>query len=888
VTASDLAIGIALSAGSASAMAHVGVLEELQAAGIPIRVVSGTSAGAMVGAAFAAERLAGFRDAMCGLTRGRVLRLFDPTLSHGGLFDGRRAMELIRPYVGDEIENLARRYAAVATDLHSGERVVLREGSVLEAVRASIAIPGLFTPRRRGERWLVDGGLVDPIPVGVARRLGAEFVIASNVLPLGQLGHDRMLSQPQDSEPRMVDVILSVSRVVESQLATARLHEHPSDWLLQISVPELGIFGRCPRCDWHWMPRFPFAAACAAGPVASRRRRRTGWPGPSSPRPLQGERRSADELGHRAAPGGGTPGAARTCRRNHGPHRRPQRAGSRPARGAPAPDSGADPPCGPARARGERPLRRRRAGPLPPRRHSGRVAPRMAAIPRPLRRHTLPHGPAPVTAPAPPPPPHLPYGSSGEQAGTVLANRVGVATAGRMTVRGWMRFSSSSRFYEDDESPLLLQAGQGQGGLRAAQTIRPAWEPVARRGKGMKMEAGFRAVWRRLAHAPCHPPLYLSAALTVLALGFPPTAARATATFTRLGPLPGTQATEASGISADGSTVVGVYGSQAVRWTASGAMVSLGTLPGDTHSFAVGVSADGSTITGNSNDSSTSHDEAFVWTAAGGMVGIGPGAGAGGIGVGVSADGSVIVGRTNSSDSSTAFRWTASGGMVGLGGLPGTYYAEATGVSADGSTVVGWTRDLNGYLYEAFRWTASEGMVGLPGGSNSAGVSSSLAYGISADGSTIVGSALDSAGVDEAARWTASSGWVGLGNLPGTTSATAYAVSADGSVIVGNSYDSASSSTKPFIWDATHGMRDLAQVLSAQGADLSGWDLQNATGISADGRSIVGNGLDSFGVQQGWIAVLPEPGTDALLLAALLGLAVVRRRGTPGPRFSRE
>lgn len=242
MTSSELQVGIALSAGGAAAMAQVGVLEELGAAGIPIQVVAGTSAGAMVGAAFAADHLAGFRDAMCTLTRGRVLRLFDPTLSHGGLFEGRRAMELIQDYVGDRIEELPRRYAAVATDLHTGERVLLQEGPVLEAIRASIAIPALFTPRRRAGRWLVDGGLVDPIPVGVARRLGAEFVIAANVLPLGQLRRAESPSQRQASEPSTVDVILSASRVIETQVATSRLREHPSDWLLQVPVPDVGIF----------------------------------------------------------------------------------------------------------------------------------------------------------------------------------------------------------------------------------------------------------------------------------------------------------------------------------------------------------------------------------------------------------------------------------------------------------------------------------------------------------------------------------------------------------------------------------------------------------------------------------------------------------------------
>jgi len=103
-------------------MAHIGVLEELSAAGIQIQCVAGTSAGAMVGAAFAAGRLTGFRDTMCALTRGRVLRLFDPTWPRTGLLEGRRSLELVRAHLGDRIETLPIPYAVVATDLHSGKR----------------------------------------------------------------------------------------------------------------------------------------------------------------------------------------------------------------------------------------------------------------------------------------------------------------------------------------------------------------------------------------------------------------------------------------------------------------------------------------------------------------------------------------------------------------------------------------------------------------------------------------------------------------------------------------------------------------------------------------------------------------------------------------------
>ena len=99
--APDLRIGVALSGGGAAGLAHVGVLEELAAAGIPIHCVAGTSAGAMVGAAYAADRLDAFRDTMCALTRRRVLSLFDPTWPRSGLLEGRRSLELIRPHVGD-------------------------------------------------------------------------------------------------------------------------------------------------------------------------------------------------------------------------------------------------------------------------------------------------------------------------------------------------------------------------------------------------------------------------------------------------------------------------------------------------------------------------------------------------------------------------------------------------------------------------------------------------------------------------------------------------------------------------------------------------------------------------------------------------------------------
>jgi NTE family protein len=273
--APDLRIGLALSGGGAAGLAHVGVLEELAAEGIPIHCIAGTSAGAMVGAAYAADRLDAFRDTMCSLTRRRVLSLFDPTWPRSGLLEGRRSLELIRPHVGQRIESLARPFAAVATDLRSGSEVVLREGDVLEAIRASIAIPGLFTPQRWRGRLLVDGGLTNPLPVDVARQLGAQFVIAVSVLALPddslpkkaepQRLTAQLLARFLDSEeaPRreeaeespaepesdladdigLIEVLSKATGVVQARIAAARLREQPPDCLVAVPMRDaIGLF----------------------------------------------------------------------------------------------------------------------------------------------------------------------------------------------------------------------------------------------------------------------------------------------------------------------------------------------------------------------------------------------------------------------------------------------------------------------------------------------------------------------------------------------------------------------------------------------------------------------------------------------------------------------
>jgi YD repeat-containing protein/probable HAF family extracellular repeat protein len=191
-------------------------------------------------------------------------------------------------------------------------------------------------------------------------------------------------------------------------------------------------------------------------------------------------------------------------------------------------------------------------------------------------------------------------------------------------------------------------------------------------------------------------------------------------------------------------------------------------------------------------------------------------------------------------------------GMVGLGDLPGgDYYSAATDVSADGSVVVGLATSAAGV--EPFRWTSDGGMVGLgylPGGS-----SGGIAYGVSADGSVVVGHCDSASSGMEAFRWTSDGGMVGLGNLPGgSVMREANDVSPDGSVIVGDG--NFGSGNEAFIWDATNGVRYFKGVLTDLGLDLTGWTLVEARGISADGLTVAGIGINPLDESEAWIANL--------------------------------
>ncbi|MBN2186023.1 MAG: patatin-like phospholipase family protein [Dehalococcoidia bacterium] len=180
-------VGLALGGGGARGLAHIGVLKALEEESIPIDMIAGTSAGAMVGACYAKERNASIlEELVLGIDWRKMARLVDPNLLllGKGFVHGDKIKEFGKSIIGDaKFEDLEIPLAVVAADAQTTEEIVIDRGSVLEAVRASISLPVILTPVKHGNRFLIDGGIVNPVPVDVVRNMGAEVVIAVNVEP---------------------------------------------------------------------------------------------------------------------------------------------------------------------------------------------------------------------------------------------------------------------------------------------------------------------------------------------------------------------------------------------------------------------------------------------------------------------------------------------------------------------------------------------------------------------------------------------------------------------------------------------------------------------------------------------------------------------------------
>jgi len=370
----------------------------------------------------------------------------------------------------------------------------------------------------------------------------------------------------------------------------------------------------------------------------------------------------------------------------------------------------------------------------------------------------------------------------------------------------------------------------------------------------------------------------LPIALILSSLGSSSAFAQAPAIY-GIGDLPGGgYSSSLTRLSGDGRFAVGrstgTAGSEAVRWTLGQPLLPLGDIPGGAFSsLGYDTSFDGSVIvgTGQTTAGGDAVTRAARWEGTGAPEDLGTLRGTLGWSAarGVSADGLVVVGSAeNPARAEEAFRWTRARGLEGLGALPGASSSVAEGVSGDGSVVVGLSSN------RAFRWTAETGIQLIPPQPNASFTRAARA--VSPDGLSIVGySDLFTIPGGREAFLTTPGGTIGLGWLPygGTAPfSEALGVSGDGRVVVGYSSNIA------FIWDAQRGMRRLSDALLADhGLNVAGWSLGRATSISADGMVIAGNGLDPQGRQTGWVVVLPAPGVSVLLLAGLASGARRRR-----------
>lgn len=179
-------IALVLSSGGARGLAHIGAIEELEAHGYRVTSVAGCSMGALVGGIFAAGKLEEFRMWMKEVDRWTLLKMIDPSLSLNHLIDGTKVMETLNTIVPDvNIEDLPIPFCAVSTDWERGEEVVFRKGSLLEAIRSSISLPGFFNPIRPDGRILIDGGVLNPIPLDRVARKEGDLLVGIDVS-----GHD--------------------------------------------------------------------------------------------------------------------------------------------------------------------------------------------------------------------------------------------------------------------------------------------------------------------------------------------------------------------------------------------------------------------------------------------------------------------------------------------------------------------------------------------------------------------------------------------------------------------------------------------------------------------------------------------------------------------------
>jgi len=243
---SEFKIGLALGSGAALGIAHIGVIKALREAGIPIDMIAGTSMGALVGACYATEgHIADVEELALTTNLRKITRLLDPkfTLIRVGFLSGRRVENFLKPIIGDrDISQCKIPYAAVATDINSAKQVVIDQGSLLTAVRASISIPVVFVPVHYNGRYLVDGGALNPVPADVVKAMGATFVIAVNVLndPKKRVHLGLTGSKKSVKAPSIMNTLIQSIYIMEYAMVRASILK--ADIMIEPDVSNIEIY----------------------------------------------------------------------------------------------------------------------------------------------------------------------------------------------------------------------------------------------------------------------------------------------------------------------------------------------------------------------------------------------------------------------------------------------------------------------------------------------------------------------------------------------------------------------------------------------------------------------------------------------------------------------
>ncbi|MCX5992498.1 MAG: patatin-like phospholipase family protein [Chloroflexi bacterium] len=232
-------IGYALGGGGARGMSHIGVIKVLEEHGLFPEVIAGTSIGALVGALYAwGLKTSEIEQWALGVDWKRMALLVDPGLSVSGLIHGKRITSMLKSLLGDvTFSDLKLGFACVATDILNGQEVVLDSGPVIKAVRASISVPGILTPVKVGGRYLVDGGLVNEVPVSTCRHMGAEYVVGVNVVP----GPGDMQQESKSKRPPTLVKVLSQSLLIAGHRAAMQNMED-ADLAISPAVGRIGFF----------------------------------------------------------------------------------------------------------------------------------------------------------------------------------------------------------------------------------------------------------------------------------------------------------------------------------------------------------------------------------------------------------------------------------------------------------------------------------------------------------------------------------------------------------------------------------------------------------------------------------------------------------------------